>query len=102
MTKRNPVFRPFLQIGSEHVNVTDEIVARIETMVQTEWEEVVKITAAYTEAPGKPLTRGMRSPCVLSFSAASASSAQPTMSYKALAGSQAAEIVRHFVTGARR
>jgi len=39
-----------LQIGGEHINVTDEMVAHIETMVQPEWEADVEMIAAYMES----------------------------------------------------
>lgn len=91
----SPGLSTFLQIGGEHVNVTDEMVARIETMVQTEWEADIEIIAAYTESHDaweeiskRALTLGR-----LSFLGA----AHYVIQGLAAEHNQAAEIVRHFV-----
>jgi len=53
----------FLQTGGEHVNVTDEMLARIEAIVQT--EQTLK-SSPHTR---KLMTHGTGSPCELSLAA---------------------------------
>jgi hypothetical protein len=91
----SPGLSTFFQIGGEHINVTDEMVARIETMVQTEWEADVEIIAAYTEAHDAWDEVSMRSFTLgrLSFVGA----AHYVIQGLAAEHNQAAEIVRHFV-----
>jgi hemerythrin-like domain-containing protein len=91
----SPSLSTFLQIGGEHINVTDEMVAHIETMVQTEWEADVEIIAAYTEAHDAWDEVFMRSLTLgrLSFVGA----AHYVIQGLAAEHNQAAEIVRHFV-----
>lgn len=91
----NPGLSTFLQIGGEHVNVTDEMLARIEEMVATEWDADHQVIAGVieTEDAWEEITRRSLRLGRLSFTGAAAYVIQGL----AAEYNQAAELVRHFV-----
>jgi len=91
----NPGLSTFLQIGGEHVNVTDEMLARIEEMVATEWDADRQVIAGVieTEDAWEEITRRALRLGRLSFTGAAAYVIQGL----AAEYNQAAELVRHFV-----
>jgi len=70
----NPGLSTFLQISGEHVNVTDEMLARIEEMVATEWEADRQVIAGIieTEDAWEEITRCALRLGRLSFTGAAA------------------------------
>ena len=90
----NPGLSTFLQIGGEHVNVTNKMLSRIEQMVNAEWEADCQVIAGVVESHNswEEITRCGLILGRLSFTGA----ANYVIQGLSAEYNQAAEIVRHF------